>query len=84
MTERARVVKGRRHASVPGCGVPVGLLGFFYTKTERVGVGAGGGLGLQRGLRALGPSSFILQASLSSLILSGQLTVSASGLSESL
>lgn len=72
----ARVVKSRRHASLPGCGVTAGLLDFHAPKKESA-VRAFGG--------AFGPFglSFIHQASLSSLILSGRLTGSGSGLSAS-
>lgn len=72
----ARVVKSRRHASLPGCGVTAGLLDFHTPKKESAVRGFGGAFG-RFGL------SFIHQASLSSLILSGQLTASGSGLSAS-
>lgn len=53
MRGRARVVKGRRHASVPGCGVPVGLLGFLTLKR-----GGWGGAGAPEGLAGAGAFCF--------------------------
>lgn len=72
----ARVVKSRRHASVPGCGVTAGLLDSHTPKEESAGRRVGGAFG-----RFFYPPAFSFL--ILNLTLLGQLTASGSGPSAS-